>query len=94
MKRPLKEKVPDAALDLANAAAGDVFEIRVYAKLLAAGTLHRVYYARYSDAQDDETNFKSPIIYVPALTEMKEWKLTLKQTAGTGRAVAWTVYTD
>jgi hypothetical protein len=87
-------KVYDAMIDMANLTSGDVVEIRLYAKLLVGGTLHRVYYARYGESQDNENNFKSPIVYVPALTVMKEWKLTLKQTVGTGRAFDWTVYTD
>lgn len=87
-------KVYDAMIDMNALTTGDVVEIRLYAVLLASGTLHRVYYARYGESQDDENNFKSPIVYIPALTVMKEWKLTLKQTAGTGRAFPWTVYSD
>jgi hypothetical protein len=87
-------KVYDAMIDMTNLTTGDVVEIRVYAKLLVGGTWHRVYYARYGESQDDENNFVSPIKYIPALTVMKEWKLTLKQTVGTGRAFDWSVYTD
>ena len=57
-------KVYDAMIDMANLTTGDVVEIRVYAKLLVGGTLHRVYYARYGESQDDENNFKSPIKYM------------------------------
>jgi len=85
-------EVFDARLDLGNAASGDIFEIRVYEKLLAAGTLRRTYYARYADSQNDEANFASPIVYIPAMTVTKQWKLTIKQTAGTGRNVDWTIY--
>lgn len=83
----------DAAIDLGNMVAGDTVEIRVYAKLLTGGTLRRVYYAIFTGTQDDEPNQKSLIIYVPAMTVAKEWKMTLKQTAGTGRNFDWTVYT-
>jgi hypothetical protein len=85
-------EVYDAKLDLGNAASGDTFEIRLYEKILSAGTLRRTYYAKYVDSQDDEASFKSPVIYVPAVTVAKEWKLTIKQTAGTGRDVDWAVY--
>ncbi len=84
--------VYDASIDLGNMVSGDTVEIRVYAKLLTGGTLRRVYYEKYVGAQDDEPNRKSPIVYVLAMTVMKEWKLTLKQTAGTGRAFDWTIY--
>ena len=84
----------DAAIDLRNMASGDTVEIRVYVMTLASGTLSRAYYAKYVDAQDDVANLKSSIVYVPAMTVMKEWKLTLKQTAGTGRSFDWTVYSD
>lgn len=85
-------EVFDARIDLGNAASSDIFEIRLYEKLLSGGTLRRTYYARYVNSQDDEANFSSPIIYVPAVTVAKEWKLTIKQTAGTGRNVDWTIY--
>ncbi len=85
-------QVFDAIIDLGNMVPGDTVEIRVYAKALGTGTLRRVYYAKYVNAQDDEPNLKSPVVYVPAVTVMKEWKLTLKQTAGTGRNFDWTIY--
>ncbi len=82
----------DASVDLGNMVSGDTVEIRVYAKLLAGGTLRRVYYEKFVGSQDDEPNMKSPIAYVLAMTVMKEWKLTLKQTAGTARTYDWTIY--
>lgn len=87
-------KVFDAAIDLAAMVAGDTTEIRVYAVLLASGTIHRVYYHKYVDVQDNEPILLSPIVNVPPLTVAKEWKVTLKQTTGTGRAYPWTVYSD
>ena len=87
-------KVYDAMLDLAALTTGDVLEARLYVILLAAGASHRVYYGRYGESQDNENNYSSPVKYLPALTVMKAWKLTIKQIAGTGRAVPWTVYTD
>lgn len=87
-------KAFDTYIDLGNMATGDTLELRVYAKLLSAGTLRRVYYAKYVDSQDSEPAYKSPIVYIPALTVAKEWKLTLKQTVGTGRNFDWTIYSD
>jgi hypothetical protein len=85
-------EVYDAAVDLANMQSGDVLELRLAVKLLSGGTLHRVYYAKFADAQDDESQVVHPVVYVPALTVMKEWRLTLKQTDGIGRNYDWTVY--
>jgi hypothetical protein len=76
----------DAVIDLGNMAAGDTTEIRLYVKALSSGTLRLLYYSPFSGVQSE------PIVYVPALTVMKEWKLTLKQTAGTGRNYDWTIY--
>jgi hypothetical protein len=85
-------EVYDAAVDLTNMQSGDALELRLYVKLLSGGTLHRVYYAKFADAQDDESQLVHPVVYVPAMTVAKEWKLTLKQTAGTGRNYDWTIY--
>jgi hypothetical protein len=82
----------DAAIDLGNLTTSDALEIRLYEKLLVGGTLRRTYYAKVTDTQDDEANLKSPVWYVPAKTVMKAWKLTIKQTAGTGRNIDWTIY--
>ena len=82
----------DAGIDLGNMVAGDIVEIRLFEKMLAGGTLRRTYYAKYVGVADDEPNFKSQVLYIPAVTVKKEWKLTLKQTAGTGRAFDWTIY--
>ena len=81
-----------AGIDLGLGVALDVFEIRVYEMLLAAGTLRRTYYAKFTGPTDDEPNMKSSIINIPPMTVRKEWKLTIKQTLGTGRNVAWTIY--
>jgi hypothetical protein len=86
--------VLDAFLDLRNMASGDTVEIRLYVMALASGTLSRAYYQRFVNAQDDITNYKSPLLYIPAMTATTEWKLTLKQTAGTARNFDYAVYTD
>jgi hypothetical protein len=85
-------EVFDAALDLGNLADGETMEVFVEEKLVSGGTLHRVYYQKYVGVQDDTSTAKSPVVYLPALTVAKEWKLSIKQTDGTGRDVDWTVY--
>jgi len=87
-------KVLDAIIDLGNMVSGDTTEIRVYVKTLTGGTLRRAYYQKFVGSQDDEAAIKSPIVYVPAITATTEWKLTLKQTVGTGRNYDWKVITD
>ena len=79
-------QVVDGLVDLGNMASGDTTEIRLYMKVRSAGTLRQIYYKSYSGAQS------SPIIYVPSITQAKEWRLTLKQTAGVSRNYDWAVY--
>jgi acetyl-CoA carboxylase carboxyltransferase component len=84
--------VLDGVIDLRNMASGDTVEIRVYVMAISGGTLSRAYYQRFVNVQDDVTNYKSPLVYIPAMTATTEWKLTLKQTAGTARNFDWAVY--
>jgi hypothetical protein len=86
--------VLDGVLDLRNLASGDTVEIRLYVMALSGGTLSRAYYQKFTNAQDDVGNQKSPVLYIPAMTAAYEWKLTVKQTAGTARTFDWAVYTD
>jgi len=87
-------KVLDALIDIGNLAAGDALEIRVLTKVLTGGTIRRAYYQNFVNAWDVEAQGKSPVIYVPAMTATTEWKLTLKQTVGTGRNFDWKVMSD
>jgi len=87
-------KILDAFIDLGNMVAGDYTEVRVFTKTLTGGSLRRVYYQKFVGAQDDEPTGRSPIIYVPALTATTEYKITLKQTAGTGRNYDWKIISD
>jgi len=84
----------DAYVDLSNMIATDTVELRVYVKVLTNGTLHEVYYNKYVGVQLDEANYKTPVVYVPAVTEPFEYKLTLKgtKTAGSYKTFDWTVY--
>jgi hypothetical protein len=74
------------AVDLANLANGDVLELRVYTKLTSGDTSQLTYFATYANVQADKNVLSVP---VPAPIE---FKATLKQTAGTGRAFIWAVY--
>lgn len=87
-------KILDAFIDLGNMTITDYTEIRVFTKTLSGSTLRRVYYQKFVGVQDDESTGRSPIIYVPAITATTEYKLTLKQTAGTGRNYDWKITTD
>lgn len=78
-------------VDLQPMAAGDVVELRAYARVLEGGTTRVVYMKRFSDVQpnDDFIAVSVPISTELAVTE--GIKFSLKQTAGTGRAFPWKV---
>lgn len=75
-----------AYIDLTNMASGDITEIRVSIIVKAAGSHILYYLGTYNGAQ---TN---PLIYIAPLPSDISWKLTLKQTAGTGRNYDYRVY--
>ena len=68
-----------AYIDLTNMASGDTVEIRVSLIIKTAGSHILYYLGTYAGVQ---TN---PLVYVPTLPSDLSWKLTLKQTTGTGR---------
>lgn len=74
-------------VDLANLANGDVVELRLYCKSRAADTLRVAYLATFAHAQG------APIAVSIPLPAYHDFKATLKQTAGTGRAFPWDVLT-
>jgi len=71
-------------ISLANMAVGDKTQIRVYKKVLTTGSYEEMYLATYVHAQGS-----SAVIRVPADEAQNDWKVTLKQTAGTNRTYAW-----
>jgi hypothetical protein len=75
-----------AYIDLTNMVSGDTVEIRVSLIIKAAGSHILYYLGTYSGAQ---TN---PLVYIPSLPSDISWKLTLKQTTGTGRNFDYRVY--
>jgi hypothetical protein len=73
-------------VDLSNMVSGDTTEIRVYVIVKSAGSYIQYYINTYTGAQTNKS------VYVPPLPSNYGWKLTLKQTAGTGRVYDWAVY--
>lgn len=71
--------------------AGDVLELRAYARILSGGTTRVAYIETYYGAQvaDDKIKISVPISTELAVTE--GIKFTLKQTAGTGREYPYKV---
>src|SRR5215212_2215756 len=83
---PTANKWFSGYVDLTNMASGDTTEIRVSAIIKTAGSYILYYMNSYSGAQT------YPLIYIPPFPSDIGWKLTLKQTAGTGRTYDWRVY--
>jgi len=83
---PVTSKFFTAYVDLTNMTSTDTTEIRVYVIAKTAGSYIQYYMMSYTGVQ---TN---PLVYIPPLPSDIGWKLTLKQTAGTGRTYDWKVY--
>jgi aconitase B len=76
----------ELVLDVANLALGDVLEVRAYERATASGDTQRsVLIATLRDAQQD-TLFISP-----SLILLNGWQFAIKQTAGTGRVIPWSI---
>lgn len=69
-------------------ANGDILELRVYTILLSGGTERVAYEATYAHVQVEPTKISIPL---PATGQTNGLKVTLKQTAGTGRAFPWSL---
>lgn len=72
-------------LDLNASVKSDIFEVRVYEKARAADTQRQCLLMVIANDQTDD------IWVSPALILGAGWKVTLKQTAGTGRTVPWSI---
>jgi hypothetical protein len=79
--------VAQVIVDLSNMEAGDVTEIRIYrsAKSGADPKVVEIWIA--VGAQGRPIFVSPPIIFTP------NWRVTLKQTAGTGRSYDWSIVT-
>lgn len=72
-------------IDVAAMVAGDVTEIRIKEKCRTGDTQRQVLVSTLAGAQSD------PLWCSPSLILMNGWDMTLKQTAGTGRAFPWSI---
>lgn len=86
LSNPTTSKHFSGYVDLTNMASGDTTEIRVYVIMKTAGSYIQVYLDTYTGVQTNK-GYNAP--YLPSDIG---WKLTLKQTAGTGRSYDWKVY--
>lgn len=90
---PSSSKFVVVALDAANLAGGttpDILEVRLKTKVLAAGTLREAYPATYVGGQLGPPNKYS--IPVPVIAGADTFRVTLKQTQGTGRVFTLVIY--
>lgn len=74
-----------AFLDLNALAAGDVFEFRVYEKVLSSSTQRLVYSARFANVQG------APVWASPTLILLHGWDMTLDKISGTDRSIDWSI---
>lgn len=74
-------------LDLNALVSGDVLEVRIKSKCRAADTQRLGYYAVYANAQTELLKHSIPI----PIAASESLDVSIKQTAGTGRAVPWNV---
>lgn len=72
-------------LDLSALAAGDVFEFRLYEKVLASSTQRRLMTATFSGVQAD------PVYASPSLILLNGWDATVIKISGTDRSIDWSV---
>ncbi len=72
--------------NLSNLVAGETFEARFQEKDAAAGTLRTVHHVCFAGVQ--ATPLKE--IVIPVV--LNDWDFSMRQRAGTGRAVAWSIY--
>jgi hypothetical protein len=71
-----------------NMASGDTTEVRLYKKVLTGSTQDLIDRRTFSDAPTEDTG---TVYYLPHVSCPFGFKVTLKQTAGTGRNYDWSV---
>lgn len=74
-----------AFLDLNALAAGDIYQFKVYEKVLSSSTQRLVYTAYFAGAQG------APVWASPCLILINGWDMTLKKLSGTDRAIDWSI---
>jgi hypothetical protein len=84
---PSTAKTRMLIVDGANLTAAETVELRIKAPVLSGGTVSLVKLVIFTGVLD-EPHIQSPPIVMP-----QGGTFTLKQTAGTGRAFAWSIIT-
>lgn len=72
-------------IDLNALAKGDVFEFKVYEKVLSSSTQRRVFAVRFANAQSE------PVWVSPSLVLINGWDMTLLKISGTDRSIDWSI---
>ena len=72
-------------LDLNALANGDTVEVRGYTKVRSSDSIRQEFLGAYSNVQTNVNKASTPLVVTAY------GKFTVKQTAGTGRAVPWVV---
>lgn len=72
-------------LDLNALAAGDVFELTLYEKVLSTSTQRKTWSASFADVQGTP-NWPSPTLIL-----MHGWDFTIKKISGTDRLIDWSI---
>lgn len=74
-------------LDLNALASLDILEIRIKEKVQSSGSTERVvWFDVVNNAQGEEKIWVSPVIML-----LNGWDMSIKQTAGTGRVILWSI---
>lgn len=72
-------------VDVGAMVAGDVTEIRIKEKCRTGDTTRQILCSTLAGVQSD------PLWASPSFVLMNGWDMTLRQTAGTGRAYPWSI---
>ncbi len=79
--------------DLSALAAGDVLEVRVYKKIRAGGTARECHPTQtYYGVQPAGLVHEMTLPVSNVLAETDAVRFSIRQTAGTGRAIPWNVH--
>ena len=80
-------------IDLGNMVKADAIEVRIKTEARSAdATAYVLYFAAYANAQGADARIaETPWVAIPASSQ---YIVTLKRTAGTDRAYAWSILTQ
>ncbi len=77
--------------DLNAAAAGDVFELRIYKMILTTGASRVLHIMTFYGPQLADDLIKSSVPVANELTDATALRFSIKQAFGTGRSIPWKV---